>query len=199
MVRAILDGNKTQTRRIIKPQPVDNGDDITIRGHRGSADYLMREIAPRFWVRFAVGDVLWVREALQCDLMENFLTGERDTNAAVAYYAADDAEVVDRAGFNLAWAWKRGTLPAMFMPRAFSRITLKVTGVKVERLQDISEGDALAEGIERIRYPEVGDWGWPQQRYRDLWSSINGPGSWDANPWVCAISFERIPREAPTG
>jgi hypothetical protein len=205
MVRALLSGSKSQTRRTLKPQPVEPalvaGDWLDMHRERHAAsDAGERSITP-----YAVGDVLWVREALQCDLMENFLTGERDTNAAVAYYAADDTEVVDRAGFNLAWVWKRGALPAMFMPRAYSRITLKVTGVKVERLQDISEADAIAEGVASSagRDGRDGPEGLigPGARaaFSGLWVRINGPGSWEANPWVVAISFERIPTEAPTG
>jgi len=85
------------------------------------------------------------------------------------------------------------------MPREASRITLEVTGVRVERLQHISETDAIAEGIEQhmpglwLPCSEKGkahiD---PRLAYRDLWESINGTGSWDANPWVWAIEFRRI-------
>jgi hypothetical protein len=96
----------------------------------------------------------------------------------------------------------------MFMPRWASRITLEVTGVRVERLQDISEADAVAEGIESRQvsdtnsrwllygrdlsegklYSTTGD---SRKSYRSLWESINGPGSWDANPWVWVVAFRR--------
>lgn len=61
--------------------------------------------------------------------------------------------------------------------------------MRVERLQDISEADALAEGVDRIQFPEQGDWGWPQRAYAALWDQINGPGAWEANPWVMALTF----------
>ena len=84
----------------------------------------------------------------------------------------------------------------MFMPRWASRITLEVTGVRVERLHDISEGDAIAEGLTRIEPAAwVGALGNfyidPRLAYRDLWES-NGPGSWAANPWLWAIAFRRL-------
>lgn len=84
------------------------------------------------------------------------------------------------------------------MPRWANRITLEVTGVRVERLQDISEADAIAEGLERDRqlwkhYSQPG-FGWvdPRQSYQTLWESINGAGSWGANPWVWVVEFKRI-------
>jgi hypothetical protein len=87
--------------------------------------------------------------------------------------------------------WK----PSIHMPRAASRITLEITGVRVERLQDISGADALAEGItlhpNHRNKPRDNICG-PVQTYRDLWEKINGPGSWEANPWVWAVSFKRV-------
>lgn len=71
------------------------------------------------------------------------------------------------------------------MPRSLSRITLEVTGVRVERLQDISEADAIAEGTP---FP-FGGW---VGGYQKLWESINGPGSWDLNPWVWVVEFKRV-------
>lgn len=91
---------------------------------------------------------------------------------------------------------KRGaTVPAIHMPRWASRITLVVTGVRVERLQDISEADALAEGVnvhqDHHGRPTTSIYS-PVQAYRDLWEQINGPGSWDSNPWVWAVDFKRL-------
>jgi hypothetical protein len=84
--------------------------------------------------------------------------------------------------------WKR---PAIFMPRAASRITLEVTGVRVERLQDISEADAEEEG-----WPRPAPDGTPHMAattwFCSLWESINGPGSWDANPWIWVVEFRRF-------
>lgn len=75
------------------------------------------------------------------------------------------------------------------MPRWASRIMLEVTGVRVERLQEISRGDVMAEGCP---FPNMQKGPDPRQWFRDLWETINGPGSWDANPWVWAIEFKRI-------
>ncbi|MGE5866558.1 MAG: hypothetical protein ACM32J_15885, partial [Rhizobacter sp.] len=82
--------------------------------------------------------------------------------------------------------WK----PSIHMPRAASRITLEGTGVRVERLQDISRGDAMAEGCPS---PNMRDGDDPRKWYADLWDSINGASScWDANPWVWVVEFKRI-------
>jgi hypothetical protein len=94
------------------------------------------------------------------------------------------------------------------MPRAASRITLEITGVRVERLQDISEADALAEGV--VEHPTLKGRacnidgghmvaGGPRNAYACLWNEINGPGSWDANPWVWCIEFKRVPQGEVTG
>ncbi len=100
--------------------------------------------------------------------------------------------------------WK----PSIHMPRAASRITLEIVSVRVERLQDVSESDAMAEGIQRysgplrwVRYLDVVTGEAMHNSARDayaaLWEAINGPGSWDANPWVWCISFKRIEVGAP--
>ena len=96
--------------------------------------------------------------------------------------------------------WKR---PAIHMPRAASRITLGITGVRVERLQDISEADALAEGIEYselfkgycIGMAEHFNSHDPRQSYFSLWEAINGPGSVEANPWVWVVEFKKLEQQ----
>jgi hypothetical protein len=80
------------------------------------------------------------------------------------------------------------------MPRWASRITLEVESVRVERLNDCSAEDALAEGVSD-RDPDTGAWQNPKEQYADLWESINGPGSWEANPWVWVVTFRRIKPE----
>lgn len=113
------------------------------------------------------------------------------------------AEVEYRADYDSSnmpdWKWR----PSIFMPRAYSRITLEITGVRVERLNQISRIDAIAEGIVKVRHDVYGlDVGWqwsknedscdsPQLAYEKLWESINGPGSWDQNPWVWVVEFRR--------
>jgi hypothetical protein len=191
MVRALLAGTKTQTRRIVKPQPEVCGADWLAKRRDGPAQFLY------YWPRgdgYAVndrfvaescpygqpGDRLWVRESIH-------------RGDACARYSADGSVV------NLAdWRWKRDNLPSIHCPRELSRITLEITGVRVERLQGISEVDAKAEGI---RWTDAGPlhahldggFNFPTARdaYERLWGDINGPGSWDANPWVWVVEFKR--------
>lgn len=118
---------------------------------------------------YASGDTLWVREtfAVNCVGGQDFL-----------FYRADSYPDGDGA------PWK----PSIFMPRKYSRITLRITDVRVERLQDISEDDAIAEGIEPD--PHVSTW----LKFALLWNRINeerGFG-WDTNPWVWVVRFERV-------
>lgn len=89
--------------------------------------------------------------------------------------------------------------PSIYMPRWASRITLEVTGVRVERLNDINQEDAIAEGVEAHDDDGVTYYGPlgrgvcdPIVAYRSLWDSINGPGSWAANPWVWVVEFKRV-------
>ncbi len=195
MVRAILEGRKTQTRRVLPDGNVYEDissealEDLELQGWEG---FCRGEAMCAARYNFAPGARLWVREALQADRMVNILTGERTTNAIVAYYRADDTEALDPKGFNLSWAWKRGVIPSIHMPRSFSRLTLVVTAVRVERLQDISEEDARAEGCWPVWSGDMseGPSRFADEEFRVLWSSINGPESWDANPWVAAITFE---------
>lgn len=163
MVRAILDGRKTQTRRIIKPQPVSADDKI---------DALFK-----FWI----ADVLWVREA-HAFMPRNAYALPKIASPTDADMAAYYREGFDRSG-KIIWR------PSIHMPRWASRITLKVTGVNVERLQDISRGDAMDEGCP---HPNMQDGPNPRDWFSTLWGSIHGPGSWESNPWVCAITFERV-------
>jgi len=176
MVRAILEGRKTQTRRVVKPQPV-GGDRIVydtfneefVVGRMRDSENAWTKLRPRF----EVGSEMWVRETW------NGTQGE-----GVAYRATEpqmDGE-----------PWR----PSIFMPRWASRLTLTVKDVRVERLQDISEADAIAEGVswpDGAQDQNVRKWGVPQtarMAYADLWESINGTGSWDANPWVWVYVFE---------
>lgn len=138
-------------------------------------------------IGYAPGDRLWVRESL-----------ERANGEAVGYPA--DLTWLP----NTPWEWQRDRLPSIHMPRRLSRITLIVTDVRVQRLQEISDVDALAEGIltlNRVGYLNGGPLygldegighGTPVGAFNHLWRSINGDGSWAANPWVVAITFRPI-------
>jgi hypothetical protein len=188
MVRALLDGSKTQTRRLIKPQPyVDPQGNFCWNGWNYGQDFsgphiqaiaspLPSSRTGRVLCPYGKpGDRLWVRETFAEGIHQM-----ADVNHWA--YAADHFGVQQRLGAR----WK----PSIHMPRAASRITLEVIGVRVERLQDISDEDSLAEGIYPTGtglYP-----GSPRAAYQKLWESINGPGSWEANPWVWVVEFPKI-------
>lgn len=178
MVRALLAGTKTQTRRAIKPQPyVDEMGNACWNGWNYGQDTsgrpLFKTLAspiPLSRMKRVLcpygqpGDRLWVREAW----------------AALTTGFAYRADPIWNSPPAARW------IPSIHMPRAASRITLEVTEVRVERLQDISEADAVAEGAFTDPACPAYD------AYRSLWESINGPGSWDANPWVWVVEFQRV-------
>ncbi|MDW3683355.1 hypothetical protein RA280_16700 [Cupriavidus sp. CV2] len=192
MVRAILDGRKTQTRRVVKPQP-----EVSEQGNL-MGEWLQRPLSGLLLPRLQditmhcpygqPGGRLWVRE-----------TWAQPTtlDPGPTFYRADYPDSVLGKYENLppadAITWK----PSIHMPRALSRILLEVTAVRVERLNDCSEADALAEGIDPKSLfnwrPDESKSANPQvQRYAELWEDINGAGAWDANPWVWVVEFRRI-------
>lgn len=177
MVRALLAGTKTQTRRIIKPQH--------LAFFNQDAAAMLSDWNERPLPYGQTGDRLWVRETFG-----HFERNQHFKPGCNVYYRADGNCLELEP-------WR----PSIHMPRWASRITLEITSVRVERLQDISEADALAEGIPSIDTP--GAWTLPIPAnpnlpaiylgaFCKLWESINGPGSWDANPWVWAIEFRRL-------
>jgi hypothetical protein len=197
MVRALLDGTKTQTRRPAKP--VKHPD----LGNVYAPGALVLEREPQHVIERACpygqpGDRLWVRETTHRRPMLNLLTGdplapEYDGGA----YTVDGVDVLTPEGFDIAWWYSRKSCPSIHMPRWASRILLEITSVRVERLQDISEADARAEGVTiedwHMRGYCAGEFLPPSIRaYRELWESINGAGSWDANPWVWVVEFKRV-------
>lgn len=191
MVRAILAGAKTQTRRVVTPAPVfwqapfpdgswqwDGGSQLLRAGfgaayvHTDAAS--MANIAARFCRYGKPGDRLWVRETwAPCP----------DRGAPHTVYRADNGLRYEGE----TWKWR----PSIFMPRWASRTTLEITGVRVEHLQAISEADAMAEGVEPLLVPPDGGGAPHVEGYRALWESIHGVGSWDANPWVWVVEFRR--------
>lgn len=173
MVRAILNGRKTQTRRIVKPQPKHRAIQSSKDGKWYDADCIHPGIEMKCPYGIP-GDQLWVKETF-------FV---RAAGRCCVYRASLDP--TEAAGIGAMYGgWK----PSIFMPRKLSRITLEITGVRVERLWDISQEDAMAEG-----QPDISEESpyCAKEWYSRLWESINGKDSWAKNPWVWVIGFKRI-------
>jgi hypothetical protein len=196
MVRAILDGRKTQTRRTLTPQPVPVGGpfyrpypiDEPTEWHSVNEAGITVNIQ---YTPIAPGDLLWVREAWRAmPTWDRTAPRDIERESTRIYYEADD-------GLFAEWGKMR---PGMFMCRWMSRLTLKVAEIQVQRLQDISEEDAKAEGAQQDaahtgRFDGAGnpeECGSYRLGFMGIWNSINGPGSWEANPWVAAYTFERV-------
>ena len=185
MVRAILAGTKTQTRRVVKFKPwhqIEQRDDGTPWPWMYDDDR-----AADHWVPCPYGqpgDWLWVRETFA--KIDGQTQPWIETDYRATYTHGD--RLSDSLGIKKRWT------PAIHMPRAASRITLEVTGVRVERLQDISETDTVAEGIPagEVSPDDAGRFA-----YRLLWESLHGSGSWDANPWLWVVEFKRITQKDP--
>lgn len=202
MVRALLAGTKTQTRRILKPLP----------NRTVFFDALKAGLNQHQSPRFASGDRLWVKEKYLpdppaddpawhdnvCTFVEWSGCGSKVSDVPPclrqpehAIYAADPKW----EDYEMRWR------PSIHMPRWASRLTLMVTDVRVQRLQDISEADAIAEGcfkgkasgrvFTNMAAMYLGGDAWANGRdwYADVWEEINGAGAWDANPWVAAYTF----------
>ncbi|MFC7515047.1 hypothetical protein ACFQUU_08530 [Herbaspirillum sp. GCM10030257] len=225
MVRALLDGTKTQTRRIVKPQPVLNGhfwelfgagwsDRITsvpaVPGHSLAANCPYGQPGDRLWVRETwmpdpENDGTWAytqwagsKHSPLSDIPKRFQTPEHCIHRA------------SWTGSEMVWT------PSIHMPRWASRILLEVTRVRIERLEECSEKDARAEGIHRYEYfwrdcehplPDIAyqatkdskiRYSNPVDAYRELWEQINGAGSWEANPWVWVVEFRRLDSRKPS-
>jgi len=188
MVRAILAGNKTQTRRVIKPQPFRNGFQATKKAVYDSRHPAFIKDRCPYGVP---GDRLWVRETW--------------LNAGVEIPGCKPDEIWYREDEDEAFAiscephdqrpkWR----PSIFMPRWASRITLEVTGIRVERVQDIIEGDIRSEGVECPEHDFhsgfcAGECSSLRGAFRTLWDSINKKRGyeWDVNPWCWVISFRK--------
>lgn len=203
MVRALLDGTKTQTRRVVKAKPSDEcpkemwphalKDIIEWRQQEGRWFGLMgwRSLAYADCPYGYPGDRLWVRESFWgCDM-----PGYGDQPCVVyedewhgkEYHAAEVRP----------YARRFGHIPGIHMPRDVSRILLEVTGVRVERLQAISEADARAEGVEfgHITDPQTGEIDCDAvEAYEVLWDSLNAKRGygWDTNPWVWVVEFRVV-------
>ncbi|MBS7440302.1 hypothetical protein KID96_23535 [Pseudomonas syringae] len=208
MVRAILEDRKTVTRRACKHQPdVPVTDAIPRREFpHGPAtiDWYWRpkfghyQSGPSSGWDFRCpygqpGDRLWVREAWQADAQVNAIAPRELSHGEPIQYPADGA--LRQTGCSMITLGK--TRPSIHMPHWVSRILLEITDVRVERLQAISRSDIRAEGLECPPElasddvsPNYRDW-YPAA-WRDLWESINGAESWNANPWVWVVEFKRV-------
>jgi len=193
MVRAILEGRKTQTRRIVKlPIKDGNGDNrFVFVDSTGVHRFIHCPYGE-------IGMILWVRETwgigtrpcpfrgdysgIEYRADESYLDGEYDLLSCCPF-SDDDwikyGEQIER------YQNKSGWKPSIFMPRWASRITLEITDVRVERLNDISDDDCEKEGLKKLQ-------GGVRIAYKTLWESINGSGSWDLNPWVWVVEFKKL-------
>lgn len=182
MIRALLAGKKTQTRRIIRPQP-EIVDRINVRwtkyGQMGP-DHYLRDIAARFWCPYGqAGDRFWVRETWAGDELCGTVYRADHPNADIKAGDLDDGDQQLRR-----WC------PSIYMPRWASRITLEIIKVRVEQLQAIGTADIKAEGVPiALEGTTCAEFGYERRLYRELWDSINGKGAWDVNPWVWVIEF----------
>lgn len=213
MVRALLDGRKTQTRRIMAPQPADDIERCIFPnpeaiGWKSSLRHKHGSTTAHFCHYGKPGDRIWVRETFQgplfdYDLMDSYCKDPTPfEKPEFCVYKADGVPAPEfyDANDELHCCWR----PSIHMPRWASRILLEITDVRVERLNAISQEDAQAEGMEltgwRPTYsdPDSGGEVWtPYDNFAQLWESIYGEESWKANSWVWVISFERIEGGAP--
>ena len=201
MVRAILAARKTQTRRVVKPQPEQSTstlDGVSDRFQWKRVIDTYRPLWPSVISRFCPygqpGDRLWVREMCRpCAVPQC-----SDTAICVEYRASDYCKLG-----HLATLSRKGWRPSIFMPRWASRITLEIVGVRCERVNEISEADAHAEGADQefrtVVYSPAGvkDYHMPvsfRGGFANLWDEINAKRgySWDSNPWVWVVEFKRI-------
>lgn len=199
MVRAILEGRKTQTRRVMKPQPSWVADGVMY--WKGTAGMIHSHRCPCG----VPGDRLWVRESFQPLLREEIgatpASSEYDYKTGQGYevsYPATDG-VQEYYDLSTDEAFCSRVTPSIYMPRWASRITLEITDVRVQRIQDISEEDCEAEGVSLVPTDCQGECGQTpcgitRSRFIGLWDSINAKRGygWDKNPWVWVLTFRRV-------
>lgn len=188
MVRSSLAGVKTQTRRAVKGVKRNNCIDLRKSTEKkcGTETHVIDAVEHNLCPYGMPGDLLYVRERLH-----------KDEGLKIIRYSADN--VINFGG----WKWKRNILPSIHMPRWCNRLTLLIKDIRVERLQDISEDDAIAEGIHKYGdeglykiYTPTTRFGTssPIESYASLWESLKPPPEfcWDANPWVWVVEFDPI-------
>lgn len=209
MVLAILDGQKTQTRRVMKPQPhfYDPAEGFPLGAdRRTSVSWKENHVEPDTLRAMSpyggATDRLWVRETCRAEERES------DHLDGVRYFADDYWRPIENTAeaankwLDLFHYGKHGpaegslagaSVPSIHMPRWASRILLEIESIRVERLNDCSEADALAEGSQHPSLVPIVGAGWSSRdMYARLWEHINGAGSWAANPWVWVVEFKRV-------
>lgn len=199
MVRAILDGRKTQTRRIIKFVPATHNFHGWIMSSTRAKDEgkacwaigdspLLKEPIRLNCPLGKVGDRLYVRETFGNRVVRDALGGYGEF---ITYRASKPDAVYCTCASGDVIPMK--LIPSIHMPRRYSRITLEITNIRVERLNDISNDDAKSEGCWYGRGGGVPDKAiTPSDQFPTLWEEIYGDGSWSSNPWVWVIEFKRI-------
>lgn len=191
MVSGILQNRKTKTRRIFKDHPRLASDTSKIDLKQWLRDYPENMFAYSQYGR--PGDILWVRETWCLTTPygpEDYYFGYKDGS-----HSSEEAS--EKYDYQSPDVWK----PSIHMPFEAARIFLRIKSMAIERIQELTEEDAILEGIEKIddeafRYDDsVGSFASALSAFRSLWRSINGQNSWEKNPWVWVIEFERITKE----
>ena len=201
MVQAILEGTKTQTRRILKPQPLVHNEVIKMPIPVDEYSKILKQYVKKGYTEIytkgvlqgmiapkcpfgEVGDTIWVRETWQHT--SEFGINNQDENAGYIYKASENGK--DWEENTEGWKWK----PSIFMPKDACRLFLKITNIRVERLQDISEEDSISEGCHYGKGDGTIDYAVGNSHFPTLWANINGEESWNSNPYVWVIEFEKI-------
>lgn len=194
MIQAILAGRKTQTRRVVKSEP------LRWLEESGFTPEFVADPGNSFCPYGHPGDILWVRETW-------FPAAINGSKVMIGYNVDEPKQTIEITTEKVDYYWKQMDkgryIPSIHMPKEAARIWLEVTDVRAERLQDISEQQAIAEGIEKrrgstsstkfdykhYRYDHSYDVS-AEVSFRTLWEKINGPETWNANPWVWVVSFK---------
>jgi hypothetical protein len=210
MVRAILEGRKTQTRRVMKYQPKPFMTEVMVEHiDEGPAVATYRAYPGKGTARWAItacpfgreSDRLWVREAFDFRILD------AKTRSVFLRYKTDPDVLIEivltKREWNRVRRWKKPAkgkwrgMPGMFMVRSMSRLTLEITGISVQRIQGISDRAAEAEGVSGVDHGHGNDYGGRANHltpFHKLWDSLNAKRGfgWKKNPWVWVITFKRI-------
>ena len=191
MVNSILNGTKTQTRRIAKGVGIAPGIGQVLKGSDDIKEW------PEFCPYGKPGDRLWLRETWQGPILDDDEYEEYRRNGKESYLkpqycvyrATDQLNAIDEDGNELNWR------PSIHMPRSACRLILEITNIRVERLQDVSVEDAKAEGFDYSTHPSAIKMGYAigaKTNFRFAWEEIYGPNAWNKNPWVWIVEFKVI-------